>query len=203
MNRRAVSPKDIKAIIKDVRVHAAIAVDYNISSAYVGKIKRQAGVRAPRHGEIKRGIDGRRLPSAEYRAWQNMRNRVLNPNAEDYAYYGGRGIKITPRWDLFVNFLEDMGRRPTPLHTVDRKNVNGNYCKANCRWATREQQSQNRTDTRFSREKVKKIRELYATGSYRQIDLARMYGSTQAAISQITRNVAWKAPRTGGGSCAQ
>jgi hypothetical protein len=53
-------------------------------------------------------------------------------------------------------------------------------------------QSQNRTDTRFSQKKVAKIRKLYGTGRYRQIDIAALFGTSQAAISQITRNAAWR-----------
>ncbi len=96
------------------------------------------------HGEVKL-VDGRRVASPEYRSWQMMKNRCLNPNAHDYAYYGGRGISIIKKWrDSFEAFLEDMGRRPTPLHTLDRINVNKNYTPSNCRWATRAEQSRNR-----------------------------------------------------------
>ena len=121
-----------------------------------------------------------------------MKNRCLNPKAKDFRYYGKRGIKICERWLKFENFLADMGRKPTPQHTLERKNVNGNYQKRNCMWATRARQSQNRTDTRFSQKKVAKIRKLYGTGRYRQIDIAALFGTSQAAISQITRNAAWR-----------
>lgn len=95
------------------------------------------------HGEIRR-IDGKRVATPEYRSWQMMRNRCLNPKARDYAYYGGRGIGICKSWDRFENFLADMGRRPTAAHTLERKNVNRNYMPSNCVWATREEQSRNR-----------------------------------------------------------
>lgn len=95
------------------------------------------------HGEIQR-IDGKRVASPEYRSWQMMRNRCNNPRARDYAYYGGRGIRICKRWDAFENFLADLGRKPTVLHTLERKKTNGNYTPGNCCWATRETQARNR-----------------------------------------------------------
>jgi hypothetical protein len=79
-----------------------------------------------------------------YSSWIAMKARCLNPNHEAYNNYGGRGITIDPRWlgkDGFVNFLADMGERPSIRHSLDRyPDVNGNYCKENCRWATWEQQ---------------------------------------------------------------
>jgi len=95
-------------------------------------------------GEV-RLVDGKRVATPEYRSWQMMKNRCLNPNARDYAYYGGRGIKVCRRWqESFAAFLEDMGRRPTPAHTLDRKHTDKNYTPSNCRWATRKEQSRNR-----------------------------------------------------------
>ncbi len=187
------SKAQMRAIANDPRVNRVIGEEYGIHAGSVGNIKRRAGKgRGPLQGEVKL-IDGKRISSPEYRAWQQAKNRVCNPKAKDFRYYGGRGIRMDDRWfDSFAVFLADMGRRPSKLHTLDRIEVNGNYCKKNCRWATRRQQSQNRTDTRFSPDDVKKIRELYATGKYYQKDIALMYGSTQAAISQITRNAAWK-----------
>jgi hypothetical protein len=59
-----------------------------------------------------------------------------------YRYYGGKGVGYDIRWDNFLNFLSDMGERPSGL-TLDRIDANGNYCKGNCRWATRDQQAYN------------------------------------------------------------
>jgi len=96
------------------------------------------------HGEVKQ-VDGKRVASSEYRSWQMMKNRCLNPKAGDYSYYGGRGIGIDPKWLTFEGFLEDMGRRPTKLHSIDRIDSDKDYGPDNCRWATREEQSRNRS----------------------------------------------------------
>lgn len=72
-----------------------------------------------------------------------MKNRCTNPNAEDWKYYGGRGIKLTHRWHDFRNFVKDMGERPNRSLTIDRINNDKGYSKTNCRWATKKQQRQN------------------------------------------------------------
>jgi hypothetical protein len=96
------------------------------------------------HGEVKL-INGKRVATPEYRSWQMMKNRCHNPKARDYAYYGGRGISVCQKWrDSFDAFLADVGRRPSPAHTLERRNTNRGYSPSNCYWATREAQSRNR-----------------------------------------------------------
>jgi hypothetical protein len=81
----------------------------------------------------------------EFRSWANMIQRCTNSKHTHYSYYGGRGIKVCRRWMKYENFLQDMGEKPTPKHTLDRfPNKNGDYKSGNCRWATRAEQSLNR-----------------------------------------------------------
>jgi hypothetical protein len=83
--------------------------------------------------------------TSEYTAWVNMRNRCYNPKNNRYKIYGGRGIKVCDEWlKSFKNFIDDIGRKPGPQYSIDRINVNGNYEPSNCRWATPEQQANNK-----------------------------------------------------------
>ena len=88
-----------------------------------------------------------RIP--EYGVWQAMKNRCYRPTTHEYERYGGRGITVCARWlDSFQCFIEDMGRRPSSDYSIDRINNDGNYAPKNCRWATREQQLANKSNSR-------------------------------------------------------
>lgn len=80
--------------------------------------------------------------TGEYRSWRSMLARCSDASRKSY---GGRGIVVCDRWAKFEHFIADMGLKPSPRHTLDRINSNGNYEKQNCRWANWTEQGRNRS----------------------------------------------------------
>ena len=76
-----------------------------------------------------------------------MHQRCSNPKAPHYERYGGRGIRVCKRWSVFMNFFKDMGRRPSPNHSIDRIDNDGDYTPSNCRWLLQPQQMRNRANS--------------------------------------------------------
>ena len=84
--------------------------------------------------------------TVEYQSWVDLRRRCNNPKNKSYKYYGARGITYDPRWDDFMQFFLDMGGCPKG-YSIERIDVNGNYCKENCKWIPKEDQPKNRRNT--------------------------------------------------------
>lgn len=104
----------------------------------------------------------------EYRAWQTMRLRCLNPANPAYGSYGGRGITVCERWrNDFNAFLADVGRKPSPKHEIDRIDNDGSYQPGNVRWVTRSENDRNRRNTTWVE---------YRGGRRRLIDLCEQFG---------------------------
>lgn len=82
-----------------------------------------------------------------YHSWFAMKQRCTNPNMEMYQNYGGRGISFDPNWETFMGFYKDMGDSFKNGFSLDRIDVDGNYCRNNCRWSDDHIQGYNR---RFS-----------------------------------------------------
>jgi hypothetical protein len=120
-------------------------------------------------------VGGQERP--EHYVWRTMIARCTRPTNVAYKYYGARGITVCKRWMQYEKFFEDMGERPSPDHSLERKNTNKGYMPSNCRWATRSEQQKNKTTTKF-----------YTNGSFigTLVECAQHIGmSKQAALYRM------------------
>ena len=84
-----------------------------------------------------------------YSAWKHMIDRCYNPKNISHKWYKEKNILVCDRWkDSFKFFVDDMGQKPTPKHSLDRINNTESYSPSNCRWATKEQQANNVSSNR-------------------------------------------------------
>ncbi len=92
----------------------------------------------------------KRKPRAPgYNNWCAMKTRCYNPNVWNFQFYGARGITVCDRWrGSFVNFMDDMGEKPSAEHSIERIDNDGDYEPGNCFWATTLEQGQNTRKTR-------------------------------------------------------
>jgi hypothetical protein len=81
----------------------------------------------------------------EHDTYCAARMRCMNPSAGNYHRYGGSGIEF--RFQSFEDFLDEVGCKPTPKHTLDRIDPTGHYERGNVRWATMKEQANNRQNS--------------------------------------------------------
>lgn len=131
--------------------------------------------------------------TAEYEAWKGMKRRCLNSKTVNYKNYGGRGITVCDEWiNSFEIFFKDMGQKPTNLHSIDRIDNNGNYCKDNCKWSTRIEQNRNKRSNKISsKQQADEIRQKFQIGTYTLKQLGVQYNCDENNIRAIINNETW------------
>lgn len=133
------------------------------------------------HGDSAGSRTSRNRTTPELNAWKALKQRCLNPKNPGFADYGGRGITVCDRWrDSYENFLADMGRRPTPKHSLDRKDNDGPYSPENCHWTTQAEQNFNSRPRKLTDVIVREIRT--STESSRAI--AQRLGISAATVKE-------------------
>jgi len=132
-----------------------------------------------------------------YTTYSHMIRRCYNPSNEAYKDYGGRGISICKRWyngkrsrEGFLNFVEDMGPKPTG-YSVDRIDNDGDYSPDNCHWATAKTQARNRSTTKLTDSDIPEIFDLASQG-FSQRAIAREFNVAQPTIGRILRGKSWQ-----------
>lgn len=143
-------------------------------------------------GCLSRELSSERLRShglsrtPEFRAWSSMLSRCHRPANQNYAHYGGRGIKVCAEWSAsFEAFYEHIGPRPSTAHSLDRIDVDGNYEPGNVRWATIKEQRHNRRDPALTESQDDEILDLRTVMTLKQ--LAVIYDRGWRTIGDASR----------------
>lgn len=120
--------------------------------------------RKHRHGSPDRIYDGK-FSHPLYNLWNQMIQRCTNPNRQAYKYYGALGVKVCDRWTQdFWKFVEDMGERPSPAHTIERVRGDLGYEPGNCCWALPREQARNKRNTKLTEALVRQIKARHRRG---------------------------------------
>lgn len=148
-----------------------------------------------------------RSRTPEYRTWVKLRWRCDPRNAADFPNYAGRGITVSPLWlgrGGFEAFLRHVGKRPSPLHSIDRIDNDGHYEPGNVRWATKSEQGLNRRkrphglfvgekngQAKLSAESVRALRERRRTSGISYAKLALEFDISTSQAFRICRGHSW------------
>lgn len=139
-----------------------------------------------RHGMCGTGV---------YRTWRHMVRRCNIPTDPAYHKYGGRGIKLL--WKSFEEFYADMGDKPAPHYSIERRENDGNYEKDNCYWATPKQQARNTRNTKLTERKAQLLRALYmakaptcTTVHFAEV-VAPLFNIAQATVYNVIYGRQW------------
>lgn len=118
-----------------------------------------------------------------------MRNRCNNPRADNFKWYGARGISVCARWGSFENFLADMGERPKGM-TIDRIDNERGYEPGNCRWANHLDQTRKQAKNRLTVELADELRRDRAAGmTFRA--LGSKYGISATTAHRCALGLIW------------
>jgi hypothetical protein len=129
-----------------------------------------------------------------YSTWREMRYRCGRRQNKSYKNYGAKGVTVCDRWlenpGGFWNWVEDMGPKPTPAHSIERIDGTEGYSPSNCRWATVTEQNRNHAGCKLTVGKAAIVRAMLNSGRS-QGKTAKVYGVSATLIQQIFKERRW------------
>lgn len=160
-------------------------VEVRLFQMRAGNVKSCGCLQRERSSESKtiHGHSRAKNVTSEYRTWRHMHERCSSKKDKSFSNYGGRGITVCKRWSSFTNFYKDMGKRPEGT-SIDRIDNNKGYFPKNCRWATKEQQSNNKRTNRWITIDGKTMT-LTQWSKHLNIPIATMYRRVQDAADHV------------------
>lgn len=146
-------------------------------------LRRKLAPLVGKNGSKKHGLS--KMP--EFQIWTGMKARCADKSNK---YYGSRGVEVCHRWkDDFLAFISDMGLRPSPEHTIERKDSAGNYEPNNCVWATAQAQALNRLDRKKPRYTSSNPRIVVVNGVERDLpSVCKEFNVRQSIVNQRLEN---------------
>ena len=144
-------------------------------------------------GNLRHGL----YKTPEYRVWCKIKERCYNSSRKEFPRYGGRGIRLCDEWlNNPAAFVDYVGQRPSPRHSIDRIDNEGNYEPGNVRWATPKEQSRNTRRSKLDSNDVGLIRYWLKAG-YKHKRIAEAFSVSRGLIGHIRSGRTW-APEGGG-----